>query len=208
MLKTSPPKSTASKIEKTFPAENPPSNWQTYRTRFTIRARILSAPLSFVDALGREQNGKRGDYLIESNGMVTITPRHIFEDVYVPLESASQFGNGTNAGSADSLSAQPPKKSPISTIKRSYMTGSVAAPVNTTVIIPLKRRTYRGNLFGHFEGPISCTRLLTGPRYRRNFTSPSSFIPPNGAGKTAGKVGAGSRFRVPHLANDMPLKTK
>jgi len=124
VLKTSPSKSTASKIEKTFPTENPtqpPSDWLTYRTRFTIRARILSAPLSFVDALGREQNGKRGDYLVESNGMVTITPRHIFEDVYVPLEAANSggtFGNGTAAASP---SAPPPKKSPISTSKRSYM---------------------------------------------------------------------------------------
>jgi hypothetical protein len=68
------------------PNGNLNNDWQTYRTRFTIRARILSAPLSFVDALGREQNGKRGDYLVESNGMVTITSRHIFEDVYVALD--------------------------------------------------------------------------------------------------------------------------
>jgi len=125
VLKTSPSKSTAPKIERTFPTENPtqpPSDWLTYRTRFTIRARILSAPLSFVDALGREQNGKRGDYLVESNGMVTITPRHIFEDVYVPLEASSpgsKFGNGTTDASP---SAHPPKKSPISTPKRGYMT--------------------------------------------------------------------------------------
>lgn len=133
MLRTSAPTTTASKTEKKIPADNPtqpptqtPSDWQTYRTRFTIRARILSAPLSFVDGLGREQNGKRGDYLVESNGMVTITPRHIFEDVYVPLESAGdsnrKFGNGTDYESAASLSPQPPKKSPISTMKRSYMT--------------------------------------------------------------------------------------
>ncbi len=134
VLRTSAPKTTASKTDKKIPAENPtqpPSDWQAYRTRFTIRARILSAPLSFVDALGREQNGKRGDYLVESNGMVTITPRHIFEDVYVPLESGDpnrKVGNGTNSDSAASPSAQPPKKAPISTIKRSYMTGSRHRP--------------------------------------------------------------------------------
>ena len=139
VLRTSTPKTAASETEKKIPSENPTqpplqtsSDWQTYRTRFTIRARILSAPLSFVDALGREQNGKRGDYLVESNGMVTITPRHIFEDVYVPLESGSdlirKFGNGKNSESAAGLSAQPPKKSPISTIKRSYMTLSRRRP--------------------------------------------------------------------------------
>ena len=138
VLRTSAAKSTAAKTEKKIPAENPTppptqphSDWQTYRTRFTIRARILSAPLSFVDALGREQNGKRGDYLVESNGMATITPRHIFEDVYVPLESGDpnrKFGNGTNSDSDASSSAQPPKKSPISTIKRSYMTPSRRRP--------------------------------------------------------------------------------
>ena len=143
VLRTSAPKTTASEIEKKIPSENPtqpptqaptqaPSDWQTYRTRFTIRARILSAPLSFVDELGREQNGKRGDYLVESNGMVTITPRHIFEDVYLPLESAGdltrEFGNGKDCESAAGLSAKPPKKSPISTIKRSYMTLSRRRP--------------------------------------------------------------------------------
>jgi hypothetical protein len=128
------PKTSAPKIERIIPAENqPPSDWQTYRTRFTIRARILSAPLSFVDALGREQNGKRGDYLVESNGMVTITPRHIFEDVYVPLESSQEsadtsgnkFGNGTKAAG---FSAQPPRKSPISTTKRTFMSASRRRP--------------------------------------------------------------------------------
>ena len=107
---------------------NQPSDWQTYRTRFTIRARILSAPLSFVDALGREQNGKRGDYLVESNGMVTITPRHIFEDVYVPLEAANPGATFRNGSTDASPSAHPPKKSPISTPKRSYMLGSRRRP--------------------------------------------------------------------------------
>ena len=95
---------------KTLPE---PSDWQTYRTRFTIRARILSAPLSFVDALGRDQNGKRGDYLVESNGMVTITPCHIFEDVYVAMDQGF-------AGSRQPKADGPPRKSPISTPKRPF----------------------------------------------------------------------------------------
>jgi hypothetical protein len=87
--------------------------WQTYRTRFTIRARILSAPLSFIDALGREQNGKRGDYLVESNGMVTITPRHIFEDVYVAMDPGLADSRKPTADS-------PLRKSPISTKKSAF----------------------------------------------------------------------------------------
>jgi hypothetical protein len=101
-----------------------PSDWQTYRTRFTIRARILSAPLSFVDALGREQNGKRGDYLVESNGMVTITARHIFEDVYVPLDTQTQVGTAALGRPAEQSSAAPPRKSPISTKKSGFFSAS------------------------------------------------------------------------------------
>jgi hypothetical protein len=102
-----------------------PSEWQTYRTRFTIRARILSAPLSFVDALGREQNGKRGDYLVESNGMVTITPRHIFEDVYVTLDPIqNHLGTAALGCPAEGSSASSPRKSPISTTKRGYFPAS------------------------------------------------------------------------------------
>jgi hypothetical protein len=100
------------------------SDWQTYRTRFTIRARILSAPLSFVDALGREQNGKRGDYLVESNGMVTITSRHIFEDVYVALDPSQTSAETTAAGRREQNSAGPPRKSPISTKKSGFLSGS------------------------------------------------------------------------------------
>ena len=106
------------KNDKVIPDASAETNlWQTYRTRFTVRARLLSAPLSFVDALGREQNGKRGDYLVESNGMVTITPRHIFEDVYVPMEPGL-------ADSRQPTAALPPRKSPISTKRRPFMPAS------------------------------------------------------------------------------------
>ena len=103
---------------------NQPNLWQTYRTRFTIRARILSAPLSFVDALGREQSGKRGDYLVESNGMVTITPRHIFEDVYVPLDAVQARVETDALGRREQKFDGPPRKSPISTTKRPFFPAS------------------------------------------------------------------------------------
>jgi hypothetical protein len=61
--------------------------WKTYRTRFLVRAKPLHGPLRFVDALGREHKGEKGDYLIESSdGLLRIAPRRIFEDIYVPLE--------------------------------------------------------------------------------------------------------------------------
>ena len=99
-------------------AESP--DWQTYRTRFTIRARILSAPLSFVDALGREQNGKRGDYLVEGNGIVTITARRIFEDVYVALEPGSSESQPAKTEGRPPKADGPPRKSPISTKKNGF----------------------------------------------------------------------------------------
>jgi hypothetical protein len=60
--------------------------WITYRTRFLVKARQLTTSLSFTDALGRQQCGRKGDYLVESTeGILSIAPRQIFEDIYVPL---------------------------------------------------------------------------------------------------------------------------
>jgi hypothetical protein len=62
------------------------NEWQIYRTRFLIQAKQLTEPLYFVDALGREHHGQKGDYLVESSdGLRRIAPREIFEDVYVPM---------------------------------------------------------------------------------------------------------------------------
>ena len=60
--------------------------WKIYRTRFLIRAKQLTEPLSFLDALGREHHGCPGDYLVESSdGTRRIAPREIFEDIYVAM---------------------------------------------------------------------------------------------------------------------------
>jgi hypothetical protein len=65
---------------------NVESSWTVYRTRFLVHARQLTEPLFFTDPLGREHSGIPGDYLVESSlGFRSITPRAIFEDVYVPL---------------------------------------------------------------------------------------------------------------------------
>ena len=63
-----------------------PAEWKTYRTRFLVKAKQLSSSLSFVDPLGRQHSGRKGDYLVESSdGVVSIAPRQIFEDIYVPI---------------------------------------------------------------------------------------------------------------------------
>ena len=68
------------------------SEWTTYRTRFLIKARQLDAPLTFVDCLGREHSGQKGDYLVlSSDGSQRIAPREIFEDIYVPMTEAGAW---------------------------------------------------------------------------------------------------------------------
>ena len=76
---------------------NSESNWTVYRTRFLVRARQLTEPFVFTDALGREQSGRPGDYLVESaDGIRRITSQALFEDIYVPLvRSKSKAGPDT-----------------------------------------------------------------------------------------------------------------
>jgi len=58
--------------------------WKSYRTRFLVNAKQLNSTLSFVDHLGRQHRGRKGDYLVESSdGVISIAPRRIFEDIYV-----------------------------------------------------------------------------------------------------------------------------
>jgi hypothetical protein len=69
--------------------------WKTYRTRFLVTAKQLSSPLTFVDHLGRQHRGHKGDYLVESSdGVLSITPRRIFEDIYVPMSLYGEPGGG------------------------------------------------------------------------------------------------------------------
>jgi hypothetical protein len=60
--------------------------WKTYRTRFLVKAKQLTSGLTFTDHLGRQHCGRKGDYLVEScDGVLSIAPRRIFEDIYVPM---------------------------------------------------------------------------------------------------------------------------
>jgi hypothetical protein len=71
------------------------SQWTVYRTRFLVSARQLTEPLVFTDALGREQSGRPGDYIVEtSEGLKRITTRALFEDIYVPLTQNSGAPDG------------------------------------------------------------------------------------------------------------------
>lgn len=79
--------------------------WKTYRTRFLVKAKQLSSALSFTDHLGRQHCGRKGDYLVESfDGVLSIAPRQIFEDVYVAMapgesdpDAISSMENATDA---------------------------------------------------------------------------------------------------------------
>ena len=57
--------------------------WNTYRTRFLVKAQQLTEPMTFTDVLGREHHGNPGDYVVQSSHGLRIAPRDVFEDVYV-----------------------------------------------------------------------------------------------------------------------------
>src|SRR5579864_3200451 len=60
--------------------------WKTYRTRFLVKAKQLNSSLTFTDHLGRQHCGRKGDYLVEScDGVLSIAPKQIFEDIYVAM---------------------------------------------------------------------------------------------------------------------------
>ena len=62
--------------------------WKTYRTRFLVKAKQLNSNLSFIDPLGRQHSGRKGDYLVESSeGVISIASQKIFEDIYVAMRN-------------------------------------------------------------------------------------------------------------------------
>ena len=68
--------------------------WKTYRTRFLVKAKQLKSNLSFVDHLGRQHSGRKGDYLVESSdGVISIARRQIFEDIYVAMNAKKYSAN-------------------------------------------------------------------------------------------------------------------
>ena len=75
-------------------------DWKLYRTRFLAKARRLEQSCTIIDASGRRQQGKPGDYLVEaSDGSQRITPARVFEDVYVELEPGHLLRKGARRAS-------------------------------------------------------------------------------------------------------------
>jgi len=75
--------------EETGAARMRAQQWKTYRTRFLVKAKQLRSSLVFTDSLGRRHSGRKGDYLVESSdGVLSIAPRQIFEDIYVSMQTA------------------------------------------------------------------------------------------------------------------------
>ena len=73
--------------------------WQEYRSKFLTRAKRLTAPLKFVDALGQEQRGKRGDYLVEhGSGLQRIWPRLLFENAHIRIKNDNDNENDNRNG--------------------------------------------------------------------------------------------------------------
>jgi hypothetical protein len=75
--------------------------WKTYRTRFLVKSKQLTSSLSFVDHLGRQHSGRKGDYLVETfDGVLSIAPRRIFEDIYV-LMPAQEMSSDRSSGESE-----------------------------------------------------------------------------------------------------------
>jgi hypothetical protein len=75
------------------------AQWKTYRTRFLVKAKQLRCNLVFTDSLGRQHSGRKGDYLVESaDGVLSIAPRQIFEDVYVTMPPVPRELAGDGSG--------------------------------------------------------------------------------------------------------------
>jgi hypothetical protein len=81
--------------------------WNTYRTRFLVRAQQLTQPITFTDVLGREHHGNPGDYLVQSAHGLRVAPREIFEDVYVLFkgEMVELPGPATELSNPESLAS-------------------------------------------------------------------------------------------------------
>ncbi|MGB8064244.1 MAG: hypothetical protein WCF26_20320 [Candidatus Sulfotelmatobacter sp.] len=106
--------------------------WKTYRTRFLVKAKQLNSGLSFVDHLGRQHCGRKGDYLVEScDGVLSIAPKQIFEDIYVAMAPKRRPGSASR--SQRDLPATPEKASP-----NPYPT-----PVDVVKIEPIKDVSFR-----------------------------------------------------------------
>jgi hypothetical protein len=93
--------------------------WKTYRTRFLVKAKQLNSGLSFIDHLGRQHCGRKGDYLVEScDGVLSIAPKQIFEDIYVAMAVRRRSGSASRSQHDLPEKASPnPNPTPIDVLK-------------------------------------------------------------------------------------------
>ena len=116
------------------------NEWKTYRTRFLIKAKQLNSNLSFTDALGRQHCGRKGDYLVESfEGVLSIAPRQIFEDIYVPMGDLPAERSNTETLSSPDLTSEKSSHAPVEAFDLNAL-----APPN----FPRRRRSDRPQLPG------------------------------------------------------------
>jgi hypothetical protein len=124
-------------------------SWTTYRTRFLVKAKQLTASLTFTDALGRQHSGRKGDYLVEfSDGVLRIATRQIFEDIYVPIvadqpQLPSSSRTAQNTPALESQEAVP-NHAPLLKQNRNRLAGD---PASLDFPVHLARKTqqpYRG----------------------------------------------------------------
>jgi hypothetical protein len=91
--------------------------WKTYRTRFLVKAKQLTSTLSFTDHLGRQHCGRRGDYLVESyDGVLSIAPRRIFEDIYVAMTGCDISLSDSKAAKKESKDDSPIESRPVESL--------------------------------------------------------------------------------------------
>ncbi len=127
--------------------------WITYRTRFLVKATQLTTSLTFTDGLGRQHCGRKGDYLVESTeGMLSIAPRQIFQDIYVPLqsgetpapdESSTQSNLPPQYATPPCHETSPDETSPQPDILRQRETPTVSLPPHLTRKSPQPYRDRR-----------------------------------------------------------------
>jgi hypothetical protein len=153
------------------------TEWKTYRTRFLVKAKQLNSKLSFTDHLGREHCGGKGDYLVESfDGVLTITPRKIFEDVYVPMlleANAADSPARSNCGSSMSAAQAVCNGEPQAGIEFDSNNGAQLAPwrIEPFAIASLQIEQVRPSRFRETSPSLSYTDPDTS-RIRRKSPQP------------------------------------
>jgi len=148
--------------------------WKTYRTRFLVNAKQLSSNLTFTDHLGRQHSGRKGDYLVESSdGVLSIAPRQIFEDIYVPMSTTGMSATGT---SATGISVTSPASSSVSPCtpevhRRRKYASLHGLPIQPLQIETVKQQKFRSSAVSRLEPPVRAGRKTPQPVRERRASS-------------------------------------